>query len=210
MFEVLICLLIINVKLFFLQYTNYVHKVLCNLIHRHLNIEQYFSKHIYQEPDARLRIRNRICALFELYMTNRFQILSIQLVCLALGFANVFGCIAFICKRDDLSLRFRLLLSYETCCYATLCRCRSHSTVAGHGLVRFVWDPRGGPSLVHSSRMWSAVCSGAPHRHAAEELRPQRYMLAAKRPTPVRRRLRVTHSLQGRSSPGGMVLPVGW
>ena len=104
MFEVLICLLIINVKRFFLQYTNYVHKVLCNLIHRHLNIEQYFSKHIYQEPDARLWIRNRICALFELYMTNRFQILSIQLVCLALGFANVFGCIALICKRDDLSL----------------------------------------------------------------------------------------------------------
>ena len=117
MFEVLICLLIINVKRFFLQYTNYVHKVLCNLIHRHLNIEQYFSKHIYQEPDARLRIRNHICALFELYMTNRFQILSIQLACLALGFANVFGCIALICKRDDLSLSAMIISYMEVQCF---------------------------------------------------------------------------------------------
>ena len=34
--------------------------------------------------------------------------------------------------------------------------------------------------MVHSSRMWSAVCSGVPHRQAAEELRPQRYILALK------------------------------
>ena len=39
--------------------------------------------------------------------------------------------------------------------------------------------------------------------------RPQRYMLAPKRPTPVRRPFRVTHSLLGRSAPGGMVLPGG-
>ena len=77
----------------------------------------------------------------------------------------------------------------------------------GHGLVRLVWDPIGGPSLVHSDRMWSAVCSGAPHRQAAEGLRPQRYMLAPKRPTPVRRRFKVTHSLRGRSAPGGMFVP---
>ena len=60
---------------------------------------------------------------------------------------------------------------------------------------------------MHSDRMWSAVCSGAPHRQAAEGLRPQRYMLAPKRPTPVRRRFKVTHSLRGRSAPGGMFVP---
>ena len=50
---------------------------------------------------------------------------------------------------------------------------------------------------------------GAPLRQAAERRRPHRYMLAPKRPTPVRRRLKVTHSLRGRSAPGGIFVPGG-
>ena len=102
-----------------------------------------------------------------------------------------------------------LLLAYETCCYTTSRSCRNQSTVSGHRLVRSVGEPKGGPSLVHSDRMWSAVCSGAPHRQAAEGRRPQRYMLAPKRPTPVWRWFKVTHSLRGRSAPGGMFVPGG-
>ena len=52
--------------------------------------------------------------------------------------------------------------------------CHNQSTVSGHGLVRSVGEPNGGPSMVHSDRMWSAVCSGAPHRQAAEGRRLQR------------------------------------
>ena len=60
---------------------------------------------------------------------------------------------------------------------------------------------------MHSDRMWSAVCSGAPHRQAAEGRKPQRNMLAPKRSTPVQRRFKVTHSLRGRSAPGGIFVP---
>ena len=51
--------------------------------------------------------------------------------------------------------------------------------------------------------------SGAPLRQAAEGQRPQRYMLAPKRPAPMRRRFKVTHSLRGRSAPRGMFVPRG-
>ena len=112
--------------------------------------------------------------------------------------------------RCNINCELSVLLAYETCCYTTSRRSRNHSTVAGHGLVRLVWDPIGGPSLVHSDRMWSAVCSGAPHRQAAEGLRPQRYMLAPKRPTPVRRRFKVTHSLRGDQLLVGCLCQGGW
>ena len=50
----------------------------------------------------------------------------------------------------------------------------NQSTVSGHGLVRSVGEPNGGPSMVHSDSIWSAVCSsGAPHRQAAEGRRLQ-------------------------------------
>ena len=52
--------------------------------------------------------------------------------------------------------------------------------------------------------------SGAPLRQAVDGRRLRRYMLAPKRPTPVRRRFKVTHSLRGRSAPGGMCVPGGW
>ena len=112
-----------------------------------------------------------------------------------------------LCNPEVWNHRIHSLPAYETCCYTTSRSCRNQSTVSGHGLVRSVGEPKGGPSLVHSDRMWSAVCSGAPHRQAAEGRRPQRYMLASKRPTPVRRRFKVTHSLRGRSAPGGMFVP---
>ena len=52
--------------------------------------------------------------------------------------------------------------------------------------------------------------SGAPLKQAVDGRRLRRYMLAPKRPTPVRRRFKVTHSLRGRSAPGGMCVPGGW
>ena len=66
-----------------------------------------------------------------------------------------------------------------------------------------------------SNRTWCAVCSGLPQTQVAEGRRPQRCMLALRRPTPVRRRFSVTQSLRrrrvpgGRSSPGAMPSWVG-
>ena len=71
-----------------------------------------------------------------------------------------------------------------------------------HGAAGAGWSGQwGSPKEVRAS--------GAPLRQAAEGRRPQLYMLAPKRPTPVRRRFKVTHSLRGRSAPGGMFVPGG-
>ena len=49
--------------------------------------------------------------------------------------------------------------------------------------------------------MWSAVCSGSPHSHAALSASPQFFMDALYRPTPVRSLFRVVQCFQLRSSP---------
>ncbi len=78
---------------------------------------------------------------------------------------------------------------------------RNHSLVEGPGWQRF--KSTGEQKLGHSSiRCW-AVCSRAPHWQAADCRSPQRYMNAPKRPTPVRRRFKDTHSFFGSSAPGG-------
>ena len=49
--------------------------------------------------------------------------------------------------------------------------------------------------------MWSAVCSGSPHSHAALSASPHFFMDALYRPTPVRSLFRVVHCFRLRSSP---------
>ena len=49
--------------------------------------------------------------------------------------------------------------------------------------------------------MWSAVCSGSPHSHAALSASPHFFMDALYRPTPVRSRFRVVHCFRLRFVP---------
>ena len=49
--------------------------------------------------------------------------------------------------------------------------------------------------------MWSAICSGSPHSHAALSASPHFFMEALYRPTPVRSLFRVVHCFRLRSSP---------
>ena len=62
--------------------------------------------------------------------------------------------------------------------------------------------PDGGRCCGQTSKMWSTVCSGAPHSQTEESLRPHFSMDELNRPTPVRRRLRVVHCFRGKSRPG--------
>ena len=57
--------------------------------------------------------------------------------------------------------------------------------------------PDGGRCCGQTSKMWSTVCSGAPHSQTEESLRPYFSMDELNRPTPVRRRLRVVHCFSG-------------
>ena len=57
--------------------------------------------------------------------------------------------------------------------------------------------PDGGRCCGQTSKMWSTVCSGAPHSQTEESLRPHFSMDELNRPTPVRRRLRVVHCFRG-------------
>ena len=50
---------------------------------------------------------------------------------------------------------------------------------------------------------WSAVWSIGPQMQLDHDLKPHLDKQQLKRPTPVRRRFRVDHSLRGRSDPGG-------
>ena len=80
----------------------------------------------------------------------------------------------------------------------------SQLTVSGIGFSRsrLVGRERVG----HSWMIWWVVCSVAPQWQAAEGRRPQKCMFALNRPTPVRSRFRVVHSLRGRSVPGGKLM----
>ena len=62
--------------------------------------------------------------------------------------------------------------------------------------------PDGGRCCGQTSKMWSTVCSGAPHSQTEESLRPHFSMDELNRPTPVRRRLRVVHCFRAKSRPG--------
>ena len=62
--------------------------------------------------------------------------------------------------------------------------------------------PDGGRCCGQTSKMWSTVCSGAPHSQTEESVRPHFSMDELNRPTPVRRRLRDVHCFRGKSRPG--------
>ena len=160
---------------------------LCKLFKKKLLLLPHFLTDFHSVCfvwEARWRLQNLYAkfrnSLIMLIYANLFQK---KITKNASSFVNwfLFGFFSFV--SQPILIWFALSGRASSCVWDLLLyyfrRCRNHSTVAGH-LVRLVWDPIGGPSLVHSDRMWSAVCSGAPHRQAAEGLRPQRYMLAPK------------------------------
>ena len=67
--------------------------------------------------------------------------------------------------------------------------CWSHALVNGPTSKRPASD--GGRCSGQLSMMWSAVCSGSPHSHAALSASPHFFMEALYRPTPVRSLFRV-------------------
>ena len=87
--------------------------------------------------------------------------------------------------------------------YAVWFRRRSQLTVSGLGLVRLMVVLSGGLRVGQSWITWCAVWSVCPQIQAADGRSPQRFMLWLKRPTPVRNRFKVTHSLRASSAPGG-------
>lgn len=75
----------------------------------------------------------------------------------------------------------------------------SHALVSGPTSKRPASE--GGLYKGQAVIMWSAVCSGSPHSHAAPSARPHFLMDALKQPTPVRRRFSRVHCRRGSSSP---------
>ena len=77
--------------------------------------------------------------------------------------------------------------------------CWSHALVNGPTSKMPASD--GGLCSGQLLMMWSSVCSGSPHSHAALSASPHFFMDDLYRPTPVRSRFRVVHCFQLRSSP---------
>ena len=77
--------------------------------------------------------------------------------------------------------------------------CWSHALVNGPTSKMPASD--GGMCIGQLLMMWSAVCSGSPHSHAALSASPHFFMDALYRPTPVRSRFRFVHCFRLRSSP---------
>ena len=67
----------------------------------------------------------------------------------------------------------------------------SHALVNGPTSKMPAYD--GGLCIGQLLMMWSAVCSGSPHSHAALSASPHFFMDALYRPTPVRSRFRGVH-----------------
>ena len=74
----------------------------------------------------------------------------------------------------------------------------SHALVNGPTAKRPASD--GGRCSGHQLMMWSAVCSGSPHSHAALSASPHFFMDALYRPTPVRSLFRVVQCFRLRYS----------
>ena len=77
--------------------------------------------------------------------------------------------------------------------------CWSHALVNGPTSKRPASD--GGLCSGQLLMMWSAVCSGSPHSHAALSASPHFFMDGLYRPTPVRSLFRVVQCFRRRSSP---------
>ena len=77
--------------------------------------------------------------------------------------------------------------------------CWSHALVNGPTSKRPASD--GGRCSGQLLMMWSAVCSGSPHSHAALSASPHLFMEALYRPTPVRSLFRVVQCFRLSSSP---------
>ena len=62
-----------------------------------------------------------------------------------------------------------------------------------------------GPGYIgHAVRIWSAVCTEAPHSQLGEGARPYLYMEKWNRPTPVLKRLSLIQAARGKPIPTGL------
>ena len=77
--------------------------------------------------------------------------------------------------------------------------CWNHALVNGTTSKMPASD--GGLCIGQLLMMWSAVCSGSPHSHAALSASPHFFMDALYRPTSVRSRFSVVHCFRLRCSP---------
>ena len=91
-----------------------------------------------------------------------------------------------------------LLLSYIIVSYITSV-CWSHALASGPTSKMPASD--GGRCSGQLLVMWSAVCSGSPHSHAALSASPHFFMEALYRPTPVRSLFRVVQCFRLSYSP---------
>ena len=64
--------------------------------------------------------------------------------------------------------------------------------------------PCGARYIGYAVRIWSAVCSEAPHSQFGEGARPHLCMDGWNRPTPVLRRLSLTQAVRGKPIPTGL------
>ena len=69
--------------------------------------------------------------------------------------------------------------------------------------------PYGARCIGHAVRTWSAVCSEAPHSQFGEGARPYLCIDVWNRPTPVRRRLSITHAARSKPISTGLALVPG-
>ena len=99
--------------------------------------------------------------------------------------------------------------SYDGPCFLFLSYIISHvlsiQSVSSHALVNSPTSKRpasdGGRCRGQLLMMWSAVCSGSPHSHAALSTSPHFFMDALYRSIPFRCLFRVVQSFRFRSSP---------
>ena len=70
-------------------------------------------------------------------------------------------------------------------------------------------DPLGVRCMRHAIRMWSAVCSMAPHSQFGKGGRPDLCMHKLNRPTPVCMQLSLTQAVRGKLIPTGLALLLG-
>ena len=95
------------------------------------------------------------------------------------------------------------------CIFFLFCHVSSYTIVNsvcwGHALINGPTSKRpasdGGLRIGQLLMMWSSVCSGSPHSHAALSDSPHFFMDALYRPTPVRILFRVVQCFRLRSSP---------
>ena len=102
-------------------------------------------------------------------------------------------------RKDEVDVKSLILLAYVSQISRPV---EASQALVSSSRLTIPSLPDGGRCCGQTSKMWSTVCSGAPHSQTEESLRPHFSMDELNRPTPVRRRLRVVHCFRGKSRTG--------